>query len=378
MDSGKLPDGGRPSPELCLPLPPSLSSIDLSPTFLTVALESLLVGIFIILTSASLYLWFGRARRNATTTSRSTLRAGCLTFCRWIRNPLVFGSIVLFVIVLAHWAGTTTRLMIAISILNENRSPLMFYTNLAHPTSVLLCLLVAISAPVVDSLLIWRLWVVSGRSKILILPPILAVATFLADGLRVTVWFTNAHGKSIFDPEIKYWILANIVLTALSNLYCSVGLMYHIYRISTEMSKAYTEDSSLPPTRSILNIIIESATIHTAWSILTLVSYITQNNIAIMTLDMGPVVASIAFMLINVRVGLGWDIRRRTECEYDHDSRYTQPPSRFEAARRSRTSSNQELLSESFSKRSTLRSTLRSSDIPMSSLSRWDTNTTKV
>ncbi|KAG2008095.1 hypothetical protein CC2G_013563 [Coprinopsis cinerea AmutBmut pab1-1] len=268
MDSGKLPDGGRPSPELCLPLPPSLSSIDLSPTFLTVALESLLVGIFIILTSASLYLWFGRARRNATTTSRSTLRAGCLTFCRWIRNPLVFGSIVLFVIVLAHWAGTTTRLMIAISILNENRSPLMFYTNLAHPTSVLLCLLVAISAPVVDSLLIWRLWVVSGRSKILILPPILAVATFLADGLRVTVWFTNAHGKSIFDPEIKYWILANIVLTALSNLYCSgecpplplrliivakfrilVGLMYHIYRISTEMSKAYTEDSSLPPTR---------------------------------------------------------------------------------------------------------------------------------
>ncbi|KAG2008094.1 hypothetical protein CC2G_013562 [Coprinopsis cinerea AmutBmut pab1-1] len=285
--------------------------------FLTAAFESFLNGVFLILAFGALYLWFTRshglfngANRAVSSPSRTminaTFKGKCAEFFRRLSNPLVYGSILLILTVNAHWICTIVRLLRAASLVESNHSPVWLYDDLSQPTFVLMSLIVTISIPIADSLLIWRLWIISRKSKLIIIPPILGVVAFLAGGFRVTVWFSGAQGPwhHFFHPDIKNWILCNAIVTALTNIYCSVCLTVHICRI-TMHTKGYLPTRRRP----ILNLIIESATLHSIWSTVIIIAYQTQSKLSLLVLQCGPAVAAIAFMLINVRAGLGWDAR---------------------------------------------------------------------
>jgi len=56
----------------------------------------------------------------------------------------------------------------------------------------------------------------------------------------------------------------------------------------------------------VLAIFVESAIIYTAWTIFFFITYQFQSNIQFFAIDVYPSMAGISFMLINVRVGLGW------------------------------------------------------------------------
>ncbi|KAG2008092.1 hypothetical protein CC2G_013560 [Coprinopsis cinerea AmutBmut pab1-1] len=194
--------------------------------FLAAALESVLNGVFLVLTFSALYLWFTRSyglfnggNRAASSPNQRMANAKfwgkCAAFLRHISSPLVFGSVLLILTVTGHWICVLVRLLRAASIVEDNRSPIWFYGDLSQPTFVLLSLIVTISIPIADSLLTWRLWIVSRKSKLLVIPPILCAIIFLACGLRVTVWFAKAEGPwhHFFHPDIKNWILCDTILT---------------------------------------------------------------------------------------------------------------------------------------------------------------------
>jgi hypothetical protein len=56
----------------------------------------------------------------------------------------------------------------------------------------------------------------------------------------------------------------------------------------------------------ILATIVESAAIYTTWTIFFFATYQARSNVQYPAVDMWPQMSGIAFMLINVRVGLGW------------------------------------------------------------------------
>lgn len=47
---------------------------------------------------------------------------------------------------------------------------------------------------------------------------------------------------------------------------------------------------------------------HSTWSIFAYVNYHLQSFLSLLSIDGCPAMAGISFMLINVRVGLGWDV----------------------------------------------------------------------
>ncbi|TFK25290.1 hypothetical protein FA15DRAFT_703837 [Coprinopsis marcescibilis] len=210
---------------------PSLDGkhMDLLAVFVAIALESLLVGIFIVLGSISLYLWTTRMhgssgfiledaplskRKPATLQMKESIRGLQMAF----KNPLVYGSVALSICILGHWICTVVRLFTAVEILQVGQSPIPMFEDHRRTDFILMSTFIAMAFPVVDSLL------------------------------------------------------------------------------------------------PILVILVESAALHSVWTVLGFVTYQAEMPLAIIALETGPVVAGIAFMLINVRVGLGWDIRPDLKC----------------------------------------------------------------
>ncbi|TFK25255.1 hypothetical protein FA15DRAFT_693875 [Coprinopsis marcescibilis] len=307
---------------------------DLTFSFFTVAFESLLVGIFFVLTSVALYLWTTRSRgslglilsasqRPSSTKSVSRFQARTQLLRACSRNPLVFGSLVLLLCILLHWICTLYRLLQAVEMIKSGESPIDFYENYSHPSFILMSSAVTVGIPIADSLLIWRLWVVSGRSDLsrwLILPPIITAVGFTVCGVRVTTWFALGRtNNDFYSPEVKDWILCNVILTAFANVYCTICLTSHIYKINSKTSE-YTKVDRKP----VLVVIIESAGLYrqalTVAKTMTMLTstqlaraYQSKSTISLLAFDNGPAVAGIAFMLINVRAALGWDIRPEAE-----------------------------------------------------------------
>lgn len=79
--------------------------------------------------------------------------------------------------------------------------------------------------------------------------------------------------------------------------------MAYIYRIQN--MTFFSDKTAL---KSVITIVTESALVWSLWSICVLINYYQQSFLSLLTFDCCPAMSGIAFMLINVRVGLGWDI----------------------------------------------------------------------
>jgi len=57
---------------------------------------------------------------------------------------------------------------------------------------------------------------------------------------------------------------------------------------------------------SALALIVESAALYTSWALFFFFAYQTRSNLAFFAIDCLPTISGIAFLLIHVRVSLGW------------------------------------------------------------------------
>jgi len=266
----------------------------------TVTLESVFYGIFLVLSSASIFFHISRAASSPRIRPR---RFNAL----W--GPIFLGSILTTITVTGHWITTVVRLFDAFVNYNGGHSPLEYYaavwlSNEAAQTSFLIATLASC-----DSMLIYRLWIVWNHNYWVVVLPMCAELVLCIAGIVAIYLQTQVRG-SIFATTLTHWVTACYACTFVTNVYSSCGIAYRVWLARQRMNPF----SGLN-LMDVLVTMVESATIYTSYTIFFLGTYEAKSNLQFFTIDTLCPVAGIAFMLINVRVGLGWAQRASTDLE---------------------------------------------------------------
>ncbi|KIJ24716.1 hypothetical protein M422DRAFT_194345 [Sphaerobolus stellatus SS14] len=230
-------------------------------------------------------------------------KAGGSTYTSRSPNPLILGSICIFVTITAHWCFTFKRLFQAFVTYKEGQASLEFYEDLTQTTEVVKTGFLVASLCLGDAMIIYRLWIVWGYNKRVIIFPICTLIGLTICGTGITYQFTRyTPGENVFLSIAGRWITSDCVFTLCTNVYSTVFIGYRIWKVNRASAK-YAGGRSLD---NVLGIIIESAAIYTSWTIFFFASYQSQSNLQFIVVDCWSSASGIAAMFINVRVGLGW------------------------------------------------------------------------
>ncbi|TFK39397.1 hypothetical protein BDQ12DRAFT_649823 [Crucibulum laeve] len=258
---------------------------------------SLLYGVFLVLFSASFYLLVNHPRADSI---NKGIKSRLLT-------PLVISSLCIFITITGNWICTCIRLFQAFVIFDSGHSPLEFYADLSQTTQVVKTGFLMSTVIIGDAVMIYRLWVVWSFRKSIIAFPMCTLLGLVACSIGITYQFTQyIPGEDIFVTAAGRWITSDTTFTFCTNVYCSALIAWRIWRTNVA-ARRYGGRSLM----HILAIVVESASIYTLWTIFFFATYKSETNVQFPVVDSWPAVTGIAFMLINVRVGLGWSQRGR-------------------------------------------------------------------
>ncbi|KZT67777.1 hypothetical protein DAEQUDRAFT_766932 [Daedalea quercina L-15889] len=265
----------------------------------TACFECYLYGIFSVLYGTSTYLLVRQGREKmAAEGLRSRINSV-------YRAPMFIAAQIIFLTVTGHWVLTVYRLFAAFVNFRGGTDPLYYYADIALTSEVAKCALLVATVLVSDAMIIYRLYIIWGYNKLIILPPILTWLGLIAVGAGVCWQFSIYKlGDSVYDGDTGRWITADCIFTLATNIYCTVCISYRVFR--TRLRARRHPSLAQPNLLSALAILVESAALHTAWNALFLVAFRRATPFQFTAIDLWSPVAGIAFMLINLRVALGW------------------------------------------------------------------------
>ncbi|KAJ6461689.1 hypothetical protein C8R45DRAFT_1027744 [Mycena sanguinolenta] len=266
-------------------------NISLPPVSLaTVALESCLYGIYLVIAVTALWLTFGR--------NAGSGRRGAPIYS----SPIFIGALMLLVTITGHWILTVDRGFLAFIYLVDTLGPLGFYGDLSQTTEVVKTGFLVTTLAIGDALIIHRLWIVWGRNNYVVLFPIALLTGVAASGAGITYQFTQYKpGQDVFLSEAGRWITSDTVFTLCTNVYSTAFIAWRLWSQGRAL-KHYGG----PNVKSVLIIIVESAALYTVWTTFFLASYLSRSNLQFIVVDCWPAMTGISCMLIHARVGLGW------------------------------------------------------------------------
>ncbi|KAF9062877.1 hypothetical protein BDP27DRAFT_1336090, partial [Rhodocollybia butyracea] len=227
----------------------------------------------------------------------------CSSWISFFRSPMVVGSFGIFMCVTAHWIITFIRLFDAFVTDKDPLGPAHFVNDLAQPTYVVKSALLGASLIIVDILVIYRLWIVTDKKLYITVLPVMTWIGLLVSNIGITYQFTrHALGTDVFVFAAARWITCQCVFSLSTNIYCTSLICWTLIR---HHRMNYTHGLSTNILK-VLAIFVESAAIYTAWTIFFFITELLKTQIQHFAIDVFPSIAGISFMLINVRVGLGW------------------------------------------------------------------------
>ncbi|EJF59455.1 hypothetical protein BD309DRAFT_1053997 [Dichomitus squalens] len=261
--------------------------------------ESALYGAFVVLAVTSLVVLIARHGKD-TGLSSSLSPAGV------IQSPLCMGTVMLLITVTGHWITTVIRLYEAIRDETGGTQASAYYLTVEAKPHVVATAFVVASVIVGDIILTYRIWVVWHRKFSMIIFPILCTLGYTATGTSVVELFAIFNrGESIFVRASQKRIITTAALTLSTNVYGTVSIAYRIWVTNRAMKHGRMKGSSIGLYEALV-IFIESAALYTSWTLFFLVSYSASSLLETFAFHCIPVVTGISFMLIIVRVGLGF------------------------------------------------------------------------
>ncbi|KAH9850459.1 hypothetical protein C2E23DRAFT_311580 [Lenzites betulinus] len=260
--------------------------------------ESALFGIFFVLAVTSLAVLVVR---------HSNDRAASPSSERIWASPLFVGTILLLMTVTSHWLITVRRLFDAFLYHDGGANPMTYYLTVEAPPQVAATAFVVASVIVGDIILTYRIWVVWDRRWSMIVFPALCTLGYTAMGISVIQLFaTYKPNESPFVKAAQRRIITTAAFTLTTNIYGTASISYRIWTSNRALK---LHDSSPTPRMGLaeaLVIFIESAALYTAWTLFFLVSYSANSLLEAFAFHCIPAATGISFMLIIVRVGLGF------------------------------------------------------------------------
>ncbi|EJF59453.1 hypothetical protein DICSQDRAFT_156292 [Dichomitus squalens LYAD-421 SS1] len=262
--------------------------------------ESALFGIFFVLAITSLAVLIARHGRPPLTTSPS------LSFGHALRSPLLLGTILLLITVSGHWCATVLRLFQALLVYDNGQHPEQYYLIVEAIPHVVATASVITSVIVGDIILTYRVWVVWDRKLAMVIFPAMCICAYIAAGICVVELFAAFKtGESIFALASQRRVITTAALTLSTNIYGTGSIAYRIW----STNRALKHERMLAPALSLseaLVIFVESAALYTFWILFFLVSYCASSTLEAFAFHCIPAATGISFMLIIVRVGLGF------------------------------------------------------------------------
>ncbi|KAJ7600509.1 hypothetical protein C8J56DRAFT_766933 [Mycena floridula] len=252
----------------------------ISANLATVPIVSLLYGAFVVLAITSLALGLHRACKPSPTVpkgNKAALRKARLEF---FKKPLTMGSIILFMIVTAHWINTFIRLFDAFVNFQDGKVPVVYYGDLSRTSNIVRSITMLTSLIVCDSMIIYRLYIVWSYNKVVIIFPTLSLIGLITCTIGIVCEFTKfVPGMDVFVSAAGRWITNDGVFTLMQSTISIHPRTYNSVRLSFQFL---------------------------TWAIAFLISYELHSNLQFPIVDIAPAAAGISFMLINLRIGLGW------------------------------------------------------------------------
>ncbi|KZT10011.1 uncharacterized protein LAESUDRAFT_694554 [Laetiporus sulphureus 93-53] len=266
----------------------------------TICIESFFHGIFFTLSVVSFYLLFrrqkdlgaygGRKQSDSTSRTRKSIRI------------FLLAAVLIFLSNTVHWIVAITRLFKAFVYYKGGSAPSDFYADVSQPTELIQTSALAFTATINDAMIICRLWIVWAFNKEVVIFPLCTLVGLTVCGIGSIYQISKTHiGEDVFISALGRWLTSGAVLTLCTNVYCTTMIAWRIWRINSAVSGH--RRGSLA---SVMAIIVESAALYTIWTIFFMVAYLARSNLQFVTSETWVFVAGISFMLINVRVGMGW------------------------------------------------------------------------
>ncbi|KAL6299938.1 hypothetical protein BKA93DRAFT_741548 [Sparassis latifolia] len=266
----------------------------------SVPLVSLFYGIFVVFFCTSSYLMVRRQGRLNVGTSR--LKS------IW-KMPLFIAGILLFITITGHWILLVHRSFMAFVYFDGGASPLDFYMNVGAVTAIAEIVFLVSTLTIENAVIVYRLWIIWKHNKYVMIIPVCSFLVNVACHVVVVYQYAQYHmGQNVFGASIGRWVTIDYVCSLCTNLYCCVLIVWRLWRVS-HRSEPVVGTCML----WTLSVFIESAAFDVALLIVSMVLYELGLNVQYIIGVMMSPLSGITFMLINVRVGMGYAMHSQEE-----------------------------------------------------------------
>jgi len=286
-------------------MPISLAKV----TLVSIFVESVLYGLFLSLFGiSSVILLKGRKRVKLNT-------------------PMLAVSLGMLLFATIHVGSDLQRVLTGF--LNPDRPAGKYLPNVNDPLYLLKSTAYTAQTLLGDGFLIYRLYLVWQRNKLVTLPFFICLLASTAVGIGTLHAFTRVTPITpVFIVDLKHWILAFFVLTLTTNFSCTLliaGRIWWVHR-STKGKMGGT-NLAVP-----MILVVESGAIYSFCLIILIILYATGSFAQYIALDAVSQVIGIVFSLVIVRIGLGLSTDGFSSNGQARGSFFTGPTSRNSAA----------------------------------------------
>ncbi|KAF8213833.1 hypothetical protein K438DRAFT_1802330 [Mycena galopus ATCC 62051] len=274
----------------------SLAVTPTSASFFGTVIGSFLYGVFFVLTVLSNGLHIRRTSRDYQHASRRAVMRGAL------RKPMIMASFMMFLVVTMYWALDMVDTAYG---LLESDDPQLYFLAPIRPRAVLGFGFFIASLVICDTMLVYRLWIIWNKSTMAVIFPFITLLGLLACGIGLTYRIAIIPlGESVFSNQVHRWEATETVFNLLMNVYSTTLIAYRIHIVHSDPDVARLHGRH--DLKSIIAILVESFALLSGWIVFGAILYATKSPVdAFFRATMGTV-SGISFMLINVRVALGW------------------------------------------------------------------------
>jgi len=262
----------------------------ISASLASLSVEAFLYGICFILFCGSTYLMIARQRQ----LERGSVRG-------LVRDPLFIAAILFFLSITAHWILNVYRSFMAFVNFHDGAIPLIYYGNLQFGSEVGKSALLVFVVTVGDLVLIYRVWMVWDRNIWITIIPFTSFLAGLTCGIGVVI--AQSHFNflvPIGQSSMNTWIAGSCISDLCTNLICCGLIVWRLWQLSSARSLRLLW---------VFSVFVESAALYVGWNILYVATYEAGSNVEFTVVDAWVPIAGISFMLINVRVGLGYVLK---------------------------------------------------------------------
>ncbi|KAI5119129.1 hypothetical protein M0805_005735 [Coniferiporia weirii] len=177
-----------------------------------------------------------------------------------------------------------------------------YFSNLSDPTYIFTSVIYVIQTFLGDSFAIYRLHVVWGGDRRVVVPAVVCFSGCFCTGIGSLVLVSvSSPTTDIFVSNLKRWIISFYTTTLATNCFCTALIAYRIWSIGFQIRAPYRSRRL----STVVAAIVESGLIYSATLFALIVTYLCNTWGETSLYESTIPLIGIVFSLIIVRIGLG-------------------------------------------------------------------------